>query len=148
MEPLHQKQCWQIWNDTAYGGPLDFKQLFPICKRDRDASISRLEISWAENVRFPTLPILQNQLWPCSHWHASICSAPIENTQEFTSPWLPSDSNYCRLLQILVLPPRNRAMEPAAVTHSTTAHFWFLQEGSVHGQSPNAINVIALFFNF
>ena len=58
---------------------------------------------------------------------------PFENTQEFTSPWLPSDSNYCRLLQILVLPPRNRAMEPAAVTHSTTAHFLFLQECSVHG---------------
>ena len=49
------------------------------------------------------------------------------------------------LNRILVLSPRNRAMEPAAVTHSTTAHFGFFQEGSVHSQSLNAINVSALF---
>ena len=35
---------------------------------------------------------------------------------------LPSNSNHCRLLQILILSPLNRAMEPAASTHSTSVH--------------------------
>ena len=58
----------------------------------------------------------------CSCSHASICCTPIENSQEFTHPWLPSNSIHCRLLQILILSPLNRAMEPAASTHSTSAH--------------------------
>ena len=34
----------------------------------------------------------------------------------------PSNSIHCRLLQILILSPLNRAMEPAASTHNTSAH--------------------------
>ena len=45
-----------------------------------------------------------------------------EKSQEFTHPLLPSNSIHCRLLQILILSPLNRAMEPAASTHSTSAH--------------------------
>ena len=48
------------WKDS----PLDFKHLFLICKRDIDASISRMDVSRAEKVRLPTLP---NHLRPCSH---------------------------------------------------------------------------------
>ena len=43
-----------------------------------------LAVSWAEKVRLPTLPILRDHIWYCSHWHASICCSPIENSQEFT----------------------------------------------------------------
>ena len=50
-----------------------------------------------------------------------VCS-PIENSQEFTHPWLPSNSIHCRFLQILILSPLNRAMELAASTHSTSVH--------------------------
>ena len=37
-------------------------------------------------------------------------------------PLLSPNSDHCGLLQVLILPPRNRAMEPAAITHSTSAH--------------------------
>ena len=46
----------------------------------------------------------------------------VENSQELTHPWLPSNSIHCRLLLIFILSPLNRAMEPAASTHSTSAH--------------------------
>ena len=38
-------------------------------------------------------------------------------------PLLLPNSDHCGLLQVLILPPCNRAMEPAAITHSTSAHF-------------------------
>ena len=48
----------------------------------------------------------------------------------------------CGLLQVLILPPCNRAMEQAAITHSTSPH------GSVCSQLPNAINASVMFFTF
>ena len=90
------------------------------------ASVTQMLQSLGWRSLEPTLPILQDHIWSCSHWHASICCTPIENSQEFTHPLLPSNSIHCRLLQILILSPLNRAMEPAASTHSTTAHLWFI----------------------
>ena len=66
---------------------------------------------------------LQNHTRSCSYQPASICCAPIENPQKLTPPLLSSNSDHCGILQVLVLRPRNRAMESAAVTHSNSAHF-------------------------
>ena len=45
----------------------------------------------------------------CFHWEPS----------EIHTPWFPSNSDYYRLLQILILAPPNCAMELAAITYRT-----------------------------
>ena len=58
-----------------------------------------------------------------SQVQGEILSAPNENPHKFTPSLLSSKSDHWGLLQVLVLPPHNCAMESAAVTHSTSSHF-------------------------